>query len=768
MVAGLKSRGVKRDGHGAARVAGERLDILTVNLVGGVKAFRQGDIGIDGGVGTVKRGVLGLDGGVGILDGDVLVHGNGVGARRGVERHTLDGLAHHGLVVPRAQRAAVRLVDQAAAPGNLLALPDVLDGAHAIALGGAVRIGGIDHGTVYGRLVAVGVDHLLAQVLKVDLVVAVLAGGLKVGGDVCKFGGFLALDSAKVQVALGIGGELLVIGRNLAGGQHVVRVVRRLKQGVLARVGRRGLLALDRGGDRNGAVVGHAGELGPIDVAFAHLDGKRGARDIRTVGIDVVGTARQAGARLLQRSRGHDVGTGVVALGCIEIGVGDVHEHVVTGLGIQAHECVERALQVGDLLGGFGFAQVFLGEQVLGLGSFGLDGRGGPGVLGVLGLIEGRRLVVELLQLGLGGVGHWLLGAHDVVIGRLEGVGVIVVAQGVDGKLPVAGTVGALGQLAALGFSEAQLNAHGLVHPVVGRELGAVGGKGVGVGRVVAVIGPGDALHIGAQVAIVAVEVYAQELAVGAARVLNRGFNVRGGLELLTLDTRVGAGGGGGREAEGSVIVGHGLNAVGVGIDVRNQAGVSLEVIFGVAAGERLAISDKAVARLKSLEVAGLDFDGNVLESRDLVVFERVACTVAGHGAAVPRYGLAVGRGERLAVGGPGGQVKRRALVGVDGSHALIAAAVQAVVGGCTSHHVKSALVGLVAGIELARRSGGPCRLHVFTSPILGPRQASVAVGVLVGRRGRRILLVIGSLQGIIDGSLDGVGRDRGGRNSID
>ena len=336
-----------------------------------------------------------------------------------------------------------------------------------------------------------------------------------------------------------------------------------------------------------------------------------------------------------------------------------------------------------------------------------------------------------------------------------------------DGKLPVAGAVGVLGQLAALGFSEAQLNAHGLVHPVVGRELGAVGGKGVGVGRIVAVIGPGDALHIGAQVAIVAVEVYAQELAVGAARFLDRGLDIRGGLELLALDARVGAGGGG-REVEGSVVVGHGLNAVGVGIDVRNQAGVSLEVIFAVAAGERLAIGDKAVTRLKSLEVAGLDFDGNVLESRDLVVFERVACTVAGHGAAVPRYGLAVGRGERLAVGGPGGQVKRRALVGVDGSHTLEAAAVQAVVGGCTGHHVKSALVGLVAGIELARRSGGPCRLHVFTSPILGPRQASVTVGVLVGRRGRRILLVIGSLQGIIDGSLDGVGRDRGGRNSID
>ena len=360
----------------------------------------------------------------------------------------------------------------------------------------------------------------------------------------------------------------------------------------------------------------------------------------------MVGAARQAGARLLPRGRGHNVGALVFALGGIEIGVGDVHEHVVARLGIQAHERVERAPQVSDLLGGLGFAQVFLGEQVLGLGSFGLDGRGGPGVLGVLGLIEGRRLVVELLQLGPGGVGHRLLGAHDVVVSRLEGVGVIVVTQGVDGELPVAGAVGALGQLAALGFSEAQLNAHGLVHPVVGRELGAVGGKGVGVGRVVAVIGPGDALHIGAQVAIVAVEVYAQELAVGTARVLYRGLDARGGLELLALDTRAGARLVGGRKARGGAVHRHGLEAVGGGVDVGHKSAVGCELALAVAADECLAIGDKAVARLKSLEVAGLDFDGNVLEPRDLVVFERVACTVAGQGAAVPRYGLAVGRGE--------------------------------------------------------------------------------------------------------------------------
>lgn len=220
---------------------------------------------------------------------------------------------------------------------------------------------------------------------------------------------------------------------------------------------------------------------------------------------------------------------------------------------------------------------------------------------------------------------------------------------------------------------------------------------------------------------------------------------------------------------EGSVVVGHGLKAVGVGVDGRNQAGVSLEVIFAVAAGERLAIGDKAVTRLKSLQVAGLDFDGNVLESRDLVTRHGVHRAVGrrhGLSLAVNRKDVAIDINKGLAVG-----IIRRvnfyALGSFDHVGALIAAAMQAVVKGCTGHHVKSALVGLVAGIELARRSGGPCRLHVFTSPILGPRQASVTVGVLVGRRGRRILLVIGSLQGIIDGSLDGVGRDGGSGDGI-
>ena len=668
----------------------------------------------------------------------------------------------------------MRLGDQAAAPSELLALPDVLYGAHAIALDGTVRVGGVDHGAVHGGLAAIGVDHLLAQVLKVDLVVAVLAGGLKVGGDVCKLGGLRALDGTKAQVGIGVGGELLVVGRNLAGGQHVVGVAGGLKQGVLARVGGRGLLALDRGGDGNGAVVGHTGELGPIDIAFAHLNGKRDTRDVRAVGVDVVGAARQRGARLLLGGGGDDVGAGVVALGGIKIGVGDVHEHVVAGLGIQAHEGIECGLQVGNLLGSLGLAQVLLGQEVLGLGSLGLDRRSGPGVLGVLGLIESCRLVVEVLKLSLGLLGYRLLGAHDVVVGRLEGVGVIVVAQGVDGELPVAGAVGALGQLAALGLGEAQLNAHGLVHPVVGGKLGAIGGKGVGVGRIVAVVGPGDALHVGAQVAVVAVKVHAQELAIGAARVLNRGLDARGGLELLVLDARVGAGGGS-REAKGAVVVRYGLKAVGVGIDSRDQAGVSLKVLLAKAAGKRLAIGDKAMARLKGLQVRGLDLDGDILEAGHLVaghgVHRAVGCRHS-FSPAVDGEGVAVDIDKGLAVGIVRG-VDVLALGGFDDVGALVAAAMQTVVKGRAGHHVVAAtivFVDAVARISIGLAGGRSIGrvVDIFARPILGPGQTSVAVGVLVGRGSRRVLLVIGSLQGVVDSRLDGVGRDGGSGDNID
>ena len=137
-----------------------------------------------------------------------------------------------------------------------------------------------------------------------------------------------------------------------------------------------------------------------------------------------------------------------------------------------------------------------------------------------------------------------------------------------------------------------------------------------------------------------------------------------------------------------------------------------------------------------------------------------------GLGPAVDGEGVAVDIDKGLAVGVVRG-VDVLALGGLNHVGALVAAAMQAVVKGRAGHHVKGTLVSFVAGIELARRSGRSCRLHVFARPILGPRQTGIAVGVLVGCGGRRVLLVIGSLQGVIDGGLDGVGRDGGSGDGV-
>ena len=54
------------------------------------------------------------------------------------------------------------------------------------------------------------------------------------------------------------------------------------------------------------------------------------------------------------------------------------------------------------------------------------------------------------------------------------------------------------------------------MHPVIGGELGAVGSQRIRASGIRAIVGPSNGLHIRAQIAVVAVEVHAQELAVGA------------------------------------------------------------------------------------------------------------------------------------------------------------------------------------------------------------------------------------------------------------
>ena len=103
---------------------------------------------------------------------------------------------------------------------------------------------------------------------------------------------------------------------------------------------------------------------------------------------------------------------------------------------------------MSDLLGGLDLLEVIGLEKLLGLAELGLYAGRLPGLSGVIVLLEGGRLVVEGLELGLGLFGD-LRVVGDVLRGGLEGIGVVLIAEGVYGDLPVAGAVGAIGQLAA-------------------------------------------------------------------------------------------------------------------------------------------------------------------------------------------------------------------------------------------------------------------------------------------------------------------------------
>ena len=695
--------------HEAKGVRGGRRGV--VDGVLGVEVGGQVGRDLKDGALRVHVHVLGRDLHVGGLERHVdavLAQGDLVGAGRGVDGHVAERLAHDGLIVLRAGRAAVNRFREAGAPGELDAvlagLPDVLEAAQAV----AVAVGRVDHGAVDGRVSEGGVDSAVG--LEVELVVAVggLGGELGLGGAV-EHGGLGAGRLAEGELA-GVGGELLVV-RGLLG---------------------RGRVGVGVGGGQVRDAV-DLGEAAPVDAlggGLAHLDGEGHAGDLGAV-LGVVGAGGEVPLRLVLGRGREDVDGGRVAagLGGVELAVRDVHHNVVASRGRGADERVHCLGEVRDLGQRLGLGEVRLGKKVVRLGKLGGEVRPGLGAVVALDLGVGRG--GERLKGGLGLIGHRRrLG--DVVRSSLELDRVVGVAERMDGEGPVAGAVGALGQLAAGGLGKAELDAHGLVHPVVGRELGSVGGeRGRAVG-VVAVVGPGHGLHVRAEVAVAAArDVDAQELAVGAAGGLDGGRHVRGGLERLVPDARGRAVGLGGAEGEAAVVgLGHGLEAVGVGVDGGDH-GVGDEVVLAVAAGERAAVRDEGVGRLEVLEVGGRDLDGDVLEALDVVLGHGVALAVAGHGAAVPGHGLAVGRGEGLAVRRPGGEAELGAVGALDHSRALVAAAVQAVVGGRAGHHVEGALVVLAVRVERVGGLGGTGGLYVLGCPVLGPGQRRVAVGVV-------------------------------------
>ena len=342
-------------------------------------------------------------------------------------------------------------------------------------------------------------------------------------------------------------------------------------------------------------------------------------------------------------------------------------------------------------------------------------------------------MVDKRLQLCLGCIGYQRVVGN--VFGRcLEAIRRVGVAQRMYGELPIPGAVGAFGQLAAQRVGQAQLDAHGLVHPVVGGELGSERGNRLGVRAVVAIVFPGHCLHVGTQVAKVLREVNTQKLAVRTRCLFDGSAHARKVRRLKRLARNTGiASSCSLREREGIAIFRDGFQAVG-SRGYLSRFAVRLQLALAITAGQRAAVLNEAVRRLERVQVGSLHLHRHVLQTRDLVVLHGVIHAVAGHVAAVPRHGLAIGGGEGLAVSGPGCQLELGALVGLNGGHALVAATVQAVVGGGAGHRVERAFVRLVTRVEQIAGSGGIARLHAFGRPVLGPGQASVAVGIALKR----------------------------------
>lgn len=269
------------------------------------------------------------------------------------------------------------------------------------------------------------------------------------------------------------------------------------------------------------------------------------------------------------------------------------------------------------------------------------------------------------------------------------------------------------------------------VHPVVGCKLGAVGGLSVGVGAVVAVVGPHHGLHPGAQLAVVAVQVHTDELAkaahvAAAAQVHGKTLG-----SFLGGFCHAGAGAGvRGREGVAIAVFSCVFQAVGALIH-RSRQGVGSQFIFRVAAHQLTAVFHDGVLGAEICKVAGGHAHRHILGAQHLVVIHlhgRAVCL--SDGAPIPAYGGAVGQIDGLAIVRPVRNGVGAAVLGVDDSSALEAATMQTVVDGSAGNGIKCAKVMLLVAVQLRRDGSAAGSIDLLVCPILIPGQGSVEVGV--------------------------------------
>ena len=258
----------------------------------------------------------------------------------------------------------------------------------------------------------------------------------------------------------------------------------------------------------------------------------------------------------------------------------------------------------------------------------------------------------------------------------------------------------------------------------------------MGVGAVVAVVGPHHRLHPGAQLAVVAVQVHTDELAkaahvAAAAQVHGKTIG-----SLLGGFCHTGTGAGVcSREGVAIAALGCIFQAVGVLVH-RSRQGVGGQVLFRVAAHQLTAVFHHGVLGAEICKVTGSHAHRHILGAQYLVVIHLHGRTVGlSDGAAVPAYGGAIGQIDGLAIVRPVGNGVGAAVLGVDHSSALEAATVQTVVDGGAGNCIKCAQILLLVAVQLRRSGGAAGGIDLLVCPILVPGQGSIKIGVLLAQQ---------------------------------
>ena len=232
--------------------------------------------------------------------------------------HTGQLLAHHRLIMLKCQRASMGLGCKSGRPCKLGSQPDVLQMTQTVVF----SLLGMKNNAV--NRVFTEIRHSA----EAQLIIAVIACCRKVRRNtvhllLCSF------SLAEAQISICIDRHFLVVGRHFT--QHIVGIIRTLKQGILSVVIGRHFLATVRYCDRQGIAVRDLLKLAQV-CSLLDLNREGHTADVASVTVCMVRTCHKVSCpRLCLRRRSYCIHTLCIVLNlcCIELLIRDVHQQVL-------------------------------------------------------------------------------------------------------------------------------------------------------------------------------------------------------------------------------------------------------------------------------------------------------------------------------------------------------------------------------------------------------------------------------------------------------